>query len=140
MKRNLRVILGLVAVLLLIVLIPGTGSANVVYQCEDNEFCDYKHITFNIGDPDNRCRTFDANDADYSNNVWWNCTTGTAITSDGLNDDTTSIQNQWNSSNAAWYRNANYGCPCTTLGPNIGDVNLSDNNVGNDQASSHRLV
>jgi hypothetical protein len=147
MRTILRFTLAsLVALMLVVVALPAVVSASPGY-CEVNDFCNFKHRAFNLGDPDNRCWAIAAQDADYTNgsaadDAWINCTTQVKISSDGVNDDTTSVINQHLSRTEKWCRSKNYGTPCTSVSP--GGVGIPDlgqvSGVGNDQASSHRFV
>lgn len=136
MRKHIGKGITAVAVLTLVLfLLPGQASASHTV-CNDNEFCDWKHTGFNIGDPNNLCWNTDHNDIDnYGSFSWVNCTTGGLA--DNLNDDTSSARNEFNSTTIKLCRNANGGTPCTSFPANTELANLSGSSVGNDQASSH---
>lgn len=106
--------------------------------CEDVEVCLWENNDFNQGNT-NHCLQFTADDSSYTNNTWWQCTSNTSTT-DGMNDEASSFRNDFNFTSVDLCRNSNFGTPCSRFGPNTQDGFLSNNDVGDNAASSHNLL
>jgi hypothetical protein len=106
--------------------------------CESGEVCIYENYDYNNGAVDNR-RQWTTNDTDYTNNTWFNVTSG-SWTSDGLNDETSSVRNSGNSCNVRLQQNTGTSSIGSTSTFNLGaaDGNLSNNNIGDNRASGHQ--
>lgn len=116
-------------------LLPSPAGADNA-TCDSGEFCLWEDSDFNNGEPDNHVRQWEGNDPSYDNNNWFDANAG-IFTSDILDDEASSAQNNGNSCDVWLWQNADYGGAVTKFDLGDKDGNLGNNEIGHDRASSH---
>lgn len=100
--------------------------------------CLWENLDYNAGAVNNQ-RQWTGNDTDYTNNSWFDVTSG-LWTSDGLNDEASSARNSGQSCNVRLQQHTgttSIGATSTfTLGASSG--NLGNLAIGNNRASGHQ--
>lgn len=138
MRTGSRFAIVALVVSMLMILLPQSSVLASHNICNDNEFCLFKHINYNWNgtNPNDLCRQSTTDWPNYDKD-WLNC--DTLVYADNINDDTTSAKNLFYLSRVLLCRNANDGDPCSIFAVRTQDSDLSNNNVGNDAASSHNI-
>lgn len=103
--------------------------------CESGEVCLFENNDYNQGGTPH-VRQWTGDDATYTNNDWYDSEDG-SWTTDGLNDEASSIKNQGTSCNVALYQHSNYSGASSTFARGASDGYLTNNNIGDNRASSH---
>ena len=112
----------------------GAAPAQAVndFNCDAGEGCWYENNDFNAG-ASNHVHQWEVDDLNYSNDVWFN-------SSDGMNDETSSIWNRDAFDSLRLYQNSNHGGANSQFGPGASDGFLANNSIGDNRASSHFWV
>jgi hypothetical protein len=107
-----------------------TSTAYADYDCESGEVCLFENNEYNENNT-NHVFQWLGDDESYVNNVWYNST-------DGLNDEASSVKNNGGGSyNVTLCQHSGNAGACSRFAPGDGDPQLSNNNVGDNRASSH---
>jgi len=115
-------------------------SANVSADpgaCEYGEICLWENVDYNKDNTRN-VRQFTPNVSDYSSPLWWN-NDKNAWTNDEIDDETSSVKNKDPYCNVNLWQYANYSGARTVFSPGESDGNLSNDNIGDNRASSHNF-
>ena len=104
-------------------------------SCDSGEVCLYENNEYNKGNS-NHVRQWAGNASTYSGQNWYNATTK-AWTGDGLNDEASSVKNLGNSCSVRLFQHDNGGGAGSTFARGAADPLLSNNNVGDNRATSH---
>lgn len=114
---------------------PASVSADT-YTCDGGEVCLYENNTWNEGST-NHCKQWWAStgDSNFSNNTWLDCTAHDTTT-DGMNDETSSMKNRSSIYAVTLWQHANYTGASSLFASGVSDAYLANNAIGDNRASS----
>jgi hypothetical protein len=123
-----------------VVALGGAGFANADNVCESGEFCLYENTNFNDGSFSTYGkRQWTGSDSTYADNKWWDYVVPAHHNVDILNDEASSLWNRTGCA-VAIASNANGGGDVSNYSNGAKDTTFTNNNVGDNRASSHKIV
>lgn len=137
MRRN-ALLATLVLLLGPVFALLGQSLANAdVYSCDAYEVCLYENNDFNAGEHSTYgVRQWTLADSDYRNDKWYDRVKPSHNLTDVLDNEASSVRNRGTCSVVLW-QNVGFSGAASIFKAATQDNNLSNNNIGDNRASSH---